>query len=318
MTAETFPEIRIGEKGAWNQGRFIRDDAFYCANLSGGGRTPWFCIECEFEGEKCGRTAAARHCYGKRAFGRSAGRCCVRYVPAAKTEAGKKSSQTAVICLEQTTTRIGEMQGSMHIQRIMEKRGKKQMKKMVAICMSLMLLGIALPLSAYAAEDAEFRIKIVHTNDMHARVLEKEEDGIIGIERLKYIIDAHTDGADLGLVLDSGDTFHGQSIGTLVQGESIARLLKACGYDAITAGNHDWSYGKDRLLALADLSGAKMLTGNVVDGDNNPFFPEEFYIREATEGLEASAESNTSLPPIYAATLALLVIGAGLVRRSKG
>ena len=190
--------------------------------------------------------------------------------------------------------------------------------------MSLMLLGIALPLSTYAAEDAEFQIKIVHTNDMHARVLEKEEDGIIGIERLKYIIDAHTDGADLGLVLDSGDTFHGQSIATLVQGESIARLLKACGYDAITAGNYDWSYGKDRLLALSELSGAKMLTGNVVDGDNNPFFSEEFYIREATNHYVASSSyysqlaNALSIGGFGACDEALLVIGAGLVRRSKG
>lgn len=41
--------------------------------------------------------------------------------------------------------------------------------------------------------------------------------------------------------MDSGDLFHGQPITTLVQGDSIAQLTKDCGYDAMTAGNHDWS-----------------------------------------------------------------------------
>ena len=30
-------------------------------------------------------------------------------------------------------------------------------------------------------------------------------------------------------------------------GEPVAEIVKVCGYDAMTPGNHDWSYGKDRL-----------------------------------------------------------------------
>lgn len=59
------------------------------------------------------------------------------------------------------------------------------------------------------------------------------------MERLGGIIDEYTDTADIGLVLDSGDTFHSQSVATLVQGSSVAELMKTGGYDAMTAGNLD-------------------------------------------------------------------------------
>lgn len=104
-----------------------------------------------------------------------------------------------------------------------------------------LVLGLLLPTAALAdnTETQDFDIRIVHTNDIHARVEESADDGMIGMARLAGVIDGYTEGADLDLVLDSGDLFHGQPIATLVQGESIAELVRACGYDAVTAGNHD-------------------------------------------------------------------------------
>ena len=136
------------------------------------------------------------------------------------------------------------------------------LKKISALLVSLIMLmsiTLVLPMTASAADTTDFTIKIVHTNDIHARVIENADSNIIGMERLGGIIDDYCKDADLSLALDSGDMFHGQSIATLVQGESIARLMKECGYDAMTAGNHDWSYGKDRLKELVEMSGADML-----------------------------------------------------------
>lgn len=163
-------------------------------------------------------------------------------------------------------------------------------RRVLSILMSAALvlsLTLGVPLSANAAEAETFEIKIVHTNDIHARVQEDASSGIIGVERLKTIIDSYTAGADMDLVLDSGDLFHGQSIATLVQGESIARLVKACGYDAMTAGNHDWSYGKDRLAELADIAELTMLTGNVVSDDGSLFMGASGYV----EGVEKNGQT---------------------------
>ena len=92
------------------------------------------------------------------------------------------------------------------------------MKKFLTIFMSALLIVLSCA-SAFAIEDnKEFCIKIVHTNDIHARVSESEYNGIIGMSKLKTIIDSHIQDSDINLVLDSGDIFHGQSIPT--------RLLK--------------------------------------------------------------------------------------------
>lgn len=108
--------------------------------------------------------------------------------------------------------------------------------------------------------DDNIIIKIVHTNDIHARVTDSSEG--IGVERLKTIIDSWTSDAAMSTVIDSGDLFHGQPIATLSKGESIAKITKALGYDLMTAGNHDWSYGKDRLKELAEMADIEMLCGH--------------------------------------------------------
>lgn len=160
------------------------------------------------------------------------------------------------------------------------------MKKTISAFIAFILLFVlvfSLPVSADSEDDNNILIKIVHTNDIHARVIEDSGSGIIGISKLKSIIDDFTSDADIDLILDSGDAFHGQSIATLVQGESIARLFKECGYDAMTAGNHDWSYGKDRLKELAEIADLEMLTGNVVKEDNTGFFNTQYLTEEYTE-----------------------------------
>lgn len=159
---------------------------------------------------------------------------------------------------------------------------KKICYKVLSILLVFSML-LSLHVSVYAENDGEFTIKIVHTTDIHARVQENAKSAIIGMEKLGGIIDSYTVGADMDLVLDSGDLFHGQPIATLVQGESVAQLAKVCGYDAMTAGNHDWSYGKDRLKELCDIAEISMLSGNVVEDETgNKFFDEEFYTESVT------------------------------------
>lgn len=163
---------------------------------------------------------------------------------------------------------------------------KKIYQKALAILLVFSTL-LSFPVIVYAQNNGEFQIKIVQTNDIHARVQENAKSGIIGMEKLASIIDSYTANADIDLVLDSGDLFHGQPIATLTQGESIAKLAKACGYDAMTAGNHDWSYGKDRLKELCNIANVTMLMGNVVEDETgNRFFDEEFY----TESVEINGK----------------------------
>ena len=120
------------------------------------------------------------------------------------------------------------------------KKLKKQWNKVTVLLLTFgIVFGLfgAMPVQAQdgtASGSTIFDVKIVHTNDIHARVEEDDYNQVIGMDRLCGIAQTFTEGADGSLMLDSGDTFHGQPIATLVKGESVAKLMKACGYDAMT------------------------------------------------------------------------------------
>ena len=169
------------------------------------------------------------------------------------------------------------------------KKLKKQWNKVTVLLLTFgIVFGLfgAMPVQAQdgnASGSTIFDVKIVHTNDIHARVEEDDYNQVIGMDRLSGIAQAFTEGADGSLMLDSGDTFHGQPIATLVKGESVAKLMKACGYDAMTTGNHDWSYGKERLKELGGIANVKILSGNIKNTDGTSFFDTDELVKEITK-----------------------------------
>ena len=169
------------------------------------------------------------------------------------------------------------------------KKLKKQWNKVTVLLLTFgMVFGLfgAMPVQAQdgnASGSTIFDVKIVHTNDIHARVEEDDYNQVIGMDRLSGIAQTFTEGADGSLMLDSGDTFHGQPIATLVKGESVAKLMKACGYDAMTTGNHDWSYGKERLKELGGIANVKILSGNIKNADGTSFFDTDELVKEITK-----------------------------------
>ena len=169
------------------------------------------------------------------------------------------------------------------------KQLKKQWNKITVLLLTFgMVFGLFGSVTVQAQDgnasgSTIFDVKIVHTNDIHARVEEDDYNQVIGMDRLSGIAQAFTEGADGSLMLDSGDTFHGQPIATLVKGESVAKLMKACGYDAMTTGNHDWSYGKDRLKELGGIANVKILSGNIKNADGTSFFDTDALVKEITK-----------------------------------
>ncbi|MFR1519295.1 MAG: bifunctional metallophosphatase/5'-nucleotidase [Clostridia bacterium] len=124
------------------------------------------------------------------------------------------------------------------------------------------------------AEQAETTIRIVHTNDLHGYYTANGK-GTIGFAALKTLIDEQ----EADLVLDAGDTFHGQAFATAEQGLGIAELMKEVGYDAVTPGNHDWSYGADRLKELETAGGFSILASNVVTDEGDGFFDTPYLVK---------------------------------------
>lgn len=159
------------------------------------------------------------------------------------------------------------------------------LKTMIA---AFLVVCLTLSVQTYPASASEtetdIHVSIIHTNDIHGRVESNDYNQILGLERVRTVVETKNSESDGTLVLDAGDYYHGQSIATIDRGESVAELLSAVGYDAMTAGNHDWNYGQDRLKELTKLSGVPVLTGNVEDEEGNPFFDQEYLIKEIEKG----------------------------------
>ena len=100
-------------------------------------------------------------------------------------------------------------------------------------------------------------VNVMHTNDIHGsyKYSYNESKDTVGFDGLAVLYSAQSNAPDL--LLDAGDTFHGQSFATMSEGKSIAELMDtfyADGYDATTPGNHDWSYGADKLRTMTGYS----------------------------------------------------------------
>ena len=118
------------------------------------------------------------------------------------------------------------------------------------------------PSIAFASNPSQVidgNVTVMHTNDIHGSYKYSHNaskgTGTVGFDGLAVLYSAQNNAPDF--LLDAGDTFHGQSFATMSEGKSIAELMNtfyADGYDATTPGNHDWSYGADKLRTITGYS----------------------------------------------------------------
>ncbi len=109
---------------------------------------------------------------------------------------------------------------------------------------------------AYGAEGE--MVRILHTNDIHGRMVEGEG---FGFAKLKTLIDSNCEGDCL--LVDAGDTFHGTPFVQASKGEVAVSLMNDLHYDAFVPGNHDFNYGFGHLLHLRKQARFVFLNGNL-------------------------------------------------------
>ena len=54
--------------------------------------------------------------------------------------------------------------------------------------------------------------------------------------------------------MDNGDAIQGEILATMTSGSAVIELMNALGYDIATIGNHEFDYGMDRFLELAEMA----------------------------------------------------------------
>ncbi|MDD3365983.1 MAG: 5'-nucleotidase C-terminal domain-containing protein, partial [Sphaerochaetaceae bacterium] len=127
--------------------------------------------------------------------------------------------------------------------------------------------------------EKNFYLYVVHTNDVHGRI---EEGPGVGYAKLSTLVDMGRAITNKNLLLDAGDVTHGTLLTNLFEGETAGVLLDMLGYDAVAPGNHDFNYGKDRLIEATKIaekySDVRVLSANVLDENGNMVFqPYQLY-----------------------------------------
>ncbi len=137
-------------------------------------------------------------------------------------------------------------------------------KKKIGLLLSLIML-LTVFISGFAgvyAADAPVHIVIAHTNDMHGRIEEGKYDGM-GLAKVSALVDELRAQNDNVLFFDAGDALHGQPIATIFEGESMVDIMNLAGYDLMVPGNHDFNYGKERLIELKGMADFDMVSANI-------------------------------------------------------
>jgi 2',3'-cyclic-nucleotide 2'-phosphodiesterase (5'-nucleotidase family) len=138
--------------------------------------------------------------------------------------------------------------------------------RLLLVSLSLAAACAPPPPAAAPAPEGVKRVRIVHTNDFHGRLLPQEAGGrSLGGSA---VLAAHFDSAAARfdgptLVLSAGDDMQGTAISNLSWGRATIAAHNAAGYDAAAVGNHEFDWGQDTLRARIAESRFPWLAANL-------------------------------------------------------
>lgn len=130
-----------------------------------------------------------------------------------------------------------------------------QLKKFILTFLAI-IWTCCLPCDCRAADK---NIIILHTNDIHCGINDN-----IGLAELVHYKKELSKKSEV-LLIDAGDAIQGAPIGMLTQGEAMINLMNASGYDFAVPGNHEFDYGMNRFLQLANKLHCGYYSSNLID-----------------------------------------------------
>lgn len=174
------------------------------------------------------------------------------------------------------------------------------MKKIVSLVLALVLtFSFTACFKSPVKDLPENEIVILYTNDVHCGV----DEGIT-YASLAAIKKEYEENGKSVLLVDCGDSIQGGPIGTISEGEYIIDIMNRVGYDVATIGNHEFDYGVERLLELAEKAEFPYVAANFksVDTRESVFKPYEIIeaagVKIAFVGM-VTPKTITSSAPVY-------------------
>lgn len=145
-----------------------------------------------------------------------------------------------------------------------------KMKKLLALLTAALLLTGLVSFAATAEETVDLtgHIVILHTNDVCGCA-----DTHLGYTRVAVAKERLERAGATVLLLDAGNALYGRPFATSDRGESIIQIMNKIGYDAMTPGGRDLTYGRARLAELAELADFPMISANLMTDDGADMLP---------------------------------------------
>lgn len=117
----------------------------------------------------------------------------------------------------------------------------KNLQKLISVVIAAVLL---FSMFAFSVSAEEKNTVILYTNDVHCAV---DSYAVLAAYRAELIGSSHS-----VITVDAGDAIQGEVIGLLSEGADVAELMNMTGYDFAVPGNHEFDYGLERFLELAE------------------------------------------------------------------
>ena len=169
------------------------------------------------------------------------------------------------------------------------------MKKFLALLMAVMMLfGMVAMAEEAPATTLTKDIVILFTSDVHAGL--DQGWGYTGVAAVRdsYAKNNHV------VLVDNGDAIQGETIGTLTNGKALVELMNVVGYDVAVPGNHEFDYGMDNFLSLAnDVANHPYISANFTYKDEPVFAP---YTIKEFEGVKVAFVGVTTPKTITSST----------------
>ena len=121
--------------------------------------------------------------------------------------------------------------------------------------------------TASVPKTAEKDLVLVHTNDVHGRIVEEKgrdkTTSVVGDAKLATVIENERAKKDqTTVVVDAGDAFQGLPISNSTKGEARAEILNKMNYDAMAVGNHEFDFGLDEAKKYKQILKFPLLSSN--------------------------------------------------------